>query len=393
MLAHDHLPTPLRVAHINNQDVGLYVHIPFCVKRCHFCAFYLVMQEGSRIEQFLDALDLEIALYADQMGQAGQRVSTLYLGGGTPTALSARQLAQVLTKISKDFTLTGDCEVTVEATPESLTPECLERLFKAGVTRLSLGIQSFDPDERTCLGLSSTCEEATRGIGLVKQAGFRNFNLDLIYGIPGQTGQSWNRTLQHASEYEPAHLSCYALSVERGTRFDAAVRRGELNLIEANSVKQLEIQTTEQLKRTGFCHYEISNWAQPGHDCRHNRRYWQGEEYVGLGPSAQSYIGGCRFGNVSNIEKYCQRLENGESPVKEWELLSISQQSKERVVFGLRLLEGVPIDWLEINKRDPDWAASLDFLIGEEYLVATPNHLALTAKGRQLADEIGRQLL
>ena len=378
---------------IRETDVGIYLHIPFCVKRCHFCAFYLVMQEERRIERFLGALEMEMAIYATQLGEAGQRVSTVYVGGGTPTALSAIQLSKVLTKISKEFSLTEDCEVTVEATPESLTPEYLEQLLKAGVIRLSMGIQSLDPEERTCLGLSGTLEEATQGIRLVKQAGFRTFNLDLIYGIPGQTVRSWDRTLQQACEYEPAHLSCYALSVEEGTRFDSAVRRGEVKLIETERERLLQIQASEQLDRAGYCHYEISNWAQPEQACRHNCRYWQGKEYVGFGPSAQSYRAGIRFGNVSNLEQYCERLEHGELPVAERESLSDLQQSRERVVFGLRLLDGVPIDWLETNKRDPDWAASLNSFIEEKYLVQTPNRLALTTKGRQFADEIGRQLL
>jgi len=193
-------------------SVGLYLHIPFCVKRCHFCAFYLVMQEENRIERFLRALETELALYSAQLDRAEQPVSTVYVGGGTPTALSAAQLSHVLTRVAAQFSLTDDCEVTVEATPESFTLEYVDTLREAGVTRLSMGIQTFDQEERACLGLSSTIEQATVGIQLVKQAGLTNVNLDLIYGIPGQTLLSWARTLQQACAFEPTHLSCYALS-------------------------------------------------------------------------------------------------------------------------------------------------------------------------------------
>jgi oxygen-independent coproporphyrinogen-3 oxidase len=217
--------------------------------------------------------------------------------------------------------------------------------------------------------------------------------LDVIYGIPGQTVLSWDRTLQQACEYEPTHLSCYALSVEEGTRFDSAFRRGELDLIETETERQLEVHATEQLEFAGYCQYEISNWSKPGGACRHNRRYWQAEDYLGLGPSAQSYISGCRFGNVSNLDQYCGILENGESPVAERESLSILQQGKERVAFGLRMLDGVPNDWIEPNKRDPAWAASLVSFLEEEYIVQTSERMALTPKGRQFADEIGCQLL
>jgi oxygen-independent coproporphyrinogen-3 oxidase len=234
-----------------DSEVGLYLHIPFCAKRCHFCAFYLVVQEESRIERFLRALDAEIAFYAQQLGSARQRVSTVYVGGGTPTALSVAQLSHMLTRVTAEFSLTDDCEVTVEATPESLTSEYLDTLLEAGVTRLSMGIQTFDQTERTCLGLSSSLEDAITGIRLVKQAGFTNFNLDVIYGIPGQTVFSWGRTLQQACEFEPTHLSCYALSVEEGTRFDYAFQRGELDLIETDIERQFQIHAAEQLETTG----------------------------------------------------------------------------------------------------------------------------------------------
>ncbi len=375
-----------------DSEVGLYLHIPFCAKRCHFCAFYLVVQEESRIERFLRALDAEIAFYAPQLGSARQRVSTVYVGGGTPTALSVAQLSHMLTRVTAEFSLTDDCEVTVEATPESLTSEYLDTLLEAGVTRLSMGIQTFDQTERTCLGLSSSLEDAITGIRLVKQAGFTNFNLDVIYGIPGQTVFSWGRTLQQACEFETTHLSCYALSVEEGTRFDYAFQRGELDLIETDIERQFQIHAAEQLETTGFCQYEISNWSKPGGQCRHNRRYWQGEDYLGLGPSAQSYMAGCRFGNVSNLEQYCRRLKMGELPVVEREPMSILQQDKERVVFGLRLLEGVPIDWIETNKCDPVWAASFASFLEEEFIVQTSERVALTPKGRQFADELGYQL-
>ena len=317
----------------------------------------------------------------------------MYVGGGTPTALSAVQLSQILITVRSEFSLTVDCEVTVEATPESLTSAYLDTLHGAGVTRLSMGIQTFDQAERTCLGLSSTIEDAKEGIRLVKQSGFTNFNLDVIYGIPGQTIVSWDHTLEQTCECEPNHVSCYALSVEEGTRFEHAFRRGELKPVETETEKQFQEYANEQLAVAGYDHYEISNWAKPQQACRHNQRYWQGQDFLGVGPSAQSYMAGCRFGNVSNLEQYCERLDNGESVVTEREMLSIHQQDKERVVFGLRMLDGVPKDWVEINTRDPDWAASFTSFLEEKYLVQVADRFALTAKGRQFADELGSQLL
>jgi oxygen-independent coproporphyrinogen-3 oxidase len=351
------------------------------------------MQEEKRIERFLGALEIEFRLYGGQPDFAARGVSTVYFGGGTPTALSPTQLTSVLTKVARSFSLTNECEVTVEATPESLTPQYLDALLEAGVTRLSMGIQTFDQEERIRLGLSSTIEEATAGIRLVKSTGFTNFNVDVMYGIPGQSLSSWGRTLRLACEWEPAHLSCYALSVEEGTRFDSAFRRGEYVLLEADREREFQLRAIEQLEVSGFSHYEISNWAKPGFQCRHNRRYWQGQDVVGLGPSAQSYVSGCRFGNVANLEHYCRRLEGGELPVHERESLSIIQQERERVVFGLRLLDGVPIDWITKNTHDHVWAASLASLLEEGYIMQTPEYVALTVKGRQFADTVGRRLL
>ena len=378
---------------IPDQDVGLYLHIPFCRKRCHFCAFYLVMQEEERIQWFLRALASEIGVYAAHFDFALQRISTVYVGGGTPTAISPVQLFQVLEMVRTKFSLALDCEVTVEATPESLTSDYMDTLIEAGVTRLSMGIQSFDRNERKCLGLSGNLEETIRGIELVKQSGFANVNFDLIFGIPGQTPISWARTLELASEYEPAHLSCYALTVEKGTRLEKSFREGKLNVIEGNIDQQLQMQAMKYLDRLGFSHYEISNWAKPGRECCHNRRYWLGKDYLGLGPSAQSYMAGCRFGNVSSLDRYCRQLDNETLPILEREFLTISQQQKERVVFGLRLLNGVPLEWIEPQKKDFAWMGILSSLIENKYLVQTSERMALTPKGRQFADEVGCQLL
>ncbi len=374
-------------------DVGLYIHIPFCVKRCHFCAFYLVVQEEKRIQRFLAALDREIRMYAAQLGRADDHISTVYVGGGTPTALSSRQLACVLRTVKATCSATHDCEVTVEATPESLTIDYLDMLQDANVTRLSLGIQTCHARERDCLGLSSTIEEALRGIRYVKESGFVNFNVDLIYGIPGQTFSSWELTLRQVLECDPAHLSCYALSVEEGTRFNVAFRKGALDLVETEVEQQFLTQAADALACAGYDHYEISNWAKPGYACRHNLRYWTGQDYIGLGPSAQSYVSGCRFGNVADLGQYCRQLEHGELPVAEREHLSIAQQVKERVVFGLRLLEGVATNTVRIDQQDSVWKRSLASLLDEEYLIHTDSRLALTDKGRQFADMVGQELL
>lgn len=380
---HDELPA----------DLGIYLHVPFCIKRCHFCAFYLVLHEEQRVKQFLQAIEQEIALYGDQPGMKERTVATVYVGGGTPTVLRPEQLALIFSNIRSKFSLSKNCEITVEATPESLTDKYVDSLQQAGVTRLSIGIQSFAQQERTVLGLSGTSAEAKANVQNAKLAGFSNVNLDLIYGIPNQTIQSWERTLAYALELDPSHLSCYALSLEKGTRFYNEFRRGLFEVMDPDHEACFQEQAEVQMETLKWSRYELSNWAKPGFACQHNLRYWRGLEYLGLGPSAQSFVSASRFGNVSSLEHYSKSLMAGQLPIASKELLSRFQQEKERIVFGLRLLEGVPIDWIYRASQDESWGASYESLVKEDYLLPTEKCVQLTRKGRQFADTVGMRLL
>src|SRR5690606_5057716 len=275
-------------------------------------------------------------LYAGQKDLKRRSISTIYCGGGTPTVLSSDQLTGVLARITSYFSVSPACEITVEATPESMTAGYAESLKQVGVTRLSMGIQSFDKRERSRLGLSGTVAEALSGIHTVLGAGFAHVNLDVMYGIPGQSDRTWDATLRQALEFNPSHLSCYALTLENGTRFFSEFRRGAFEQMNPDEEFAFQSRADALLCKKNFRRYEISNWAQPGHSCQHNLRYWQGLEYLGLGPSAQSYVSGCRFGNVSNLAQYVQRLAEKKLPVAESEHLSGIRQNKERIAFGLR---------------------------------------------------------
>ena len=374
-------------------DLGIYLHVPFCKKRCHFCAFYLVLHDKQRVESFLQAIEREISLYASQPGMRERTVSTVYIGGGTPTVLSPGQLAAIFSRIRSGFSLSQQCEITVEATPDSLTDQYADFLQQAGVTRVSIGVQSFDQQERTMLGLSGTVAEAISGVQIAKQAGFTNINLDLIYGIPTQTVQSWEMTLTQALELDPSHLSLYALSLEKGTRFYTEFRRGLFEVMDPDYEACFLQQAETQLEPPQLSRYELSNWAKPGYACQHNLRYWRGLEYLGLGPSAQSYVSESRYGNVSSIEHYSKRLGAGQLPIANREILSRAQQDKERIVFGLRLLEGVPIDWVQRASQDDVWAKSFESMVKERYLFETDTGVHLTQKGRRFADTVGMRLL
>ena len=374
-------------------DLGLYIHIPFCQKRCHFCAFSLQIHREDGAQAYLAALERELALYALDETICQRPVSTMYVGGGTPTVLSSEQLSFIFTLIKKVFSLQAGVEITVEATPDTVTAENLHGFRELGVTRLSMGAQSFEETEWKRLGRSGWCDTIMASVDLAHSSGFQNVNLDLMYGLPEQTLESWQTTLEKAVQLSPTHLSCYALTIEEGTRFSVDRRRGMLedsNPLMENAMEELAVSF---LAGAGYQRYEISNYAQSGFRCRHNLRYWQGLDYLGLGPSAQSYVNGVRFGNIEDLGRYSQCLENGALPYADVESLSTRQINRERVVFGLRLMEGLPLQELEAFPRDHQWQSSINRFLQEGVLCQTQTSLKLTALGRRFVDSVAIELL
>lgn len=377
---------------IFSDDVGLYIHIPFCAQRCHFCAFYLVIQDEQRVTQFLVDLKKEITLWASQGNTILQNISTVYIGGGTPTVLSATQLDEILCCLSAHWSLDPQIEITVESTPESVTAEKITDLKKAGVTRFSMGVQSFDAGEREKLGLQAGVQPVQTAVRAAQAAGLDNINLDLIYGIPGQTASSWNDNLAQTLALQPRHLSCYALSMEEGTRFFRQWQQGTLRTCDSEEEQVFQELADEQASKAGLTRYEISNWAYSGYACRHNRRYWQGQDYLGLGPSAQSYVGGFRWGNAHDLLRYSKRLGEGQLPVQNVERLEVTRQRKERVVFGLRQVDGIPTKWVHDLEHDLEWSRALAQLLSDHLVTQIGDRYRLTRKGQQFADTVGQAL-
>jgi len=287
-----------------NRPFGLYVHIPFCRERCHFCAFYLELHRGPSAEAFLRALQTEIHLYGAEKVNGGRPVQSVYFGGGTPTVLAAAQLTAILDAVRDAFDLPPECEITVEAHPGTVTDTDLSALRRAGVTRLSFGAESMQDADLTAIGRPGSRRETVGALVAAREAGFTNINLDLMYGLPGQTVESWTRTISACCDLSPTHLSCYALTVEAGTRLAQEVRRDPGKIPHAQIQIEMDHAAQQVLRDAGYVRYEISNYARPGFECRHNLLYWTQGDYLGLGPSAQSFIGGVRFGNVANLAAY-----------------------------------------------------------------------------------------
>ena len=309
---------------------GVYIHIPFCIKKCKYCDFNSFSACEKEKAVYLHALFLEMGKYS------GEIVDTVFVGGGTPTSLSAEQLESLLQNIQKIFTLSETCEFTLEANPKTLDEEKLEILKKYGANRISIGVQSFNDDELLKLGRIHTAREAEETITLAKRY-FDNISIDLMCAIPNQTKESFKDNLEKAFSLNPQHISCYSLILEEGTPLFEEAQKGLLNLPDENAEREIYDFAVEEMEKHGYLQYEISNFAKSGYRSRHNIKYWECEEYIGIGLSAHSYLDGIRFSNTDDFSSYI----NGEFLSEERETLSKEDKMSEFMILGLRMTEGV----------------------------------------------------
>jgi len=371
---------------------GLYIHIPFCHQRCHFCAFYLEIHQARAAEEFVSALLTEVRVYGESGVLRQDPLDSIYFGGGTPTTLSSQQLATLLATSAQVFGLAPDAEVTIEAHPGSVSRDSLAHLREAGCTRLSFGAESMDQTELDRVGRPGSPSTTLHVMAMAREAGFTNINLDLMYGLPGQTLESWATSLRQTIELAPEHLSCYALTIEEGTHLKSAIQRGLIPAPDEELQNRMEDLAEEILGRAGYDRYEISNYCRPGCASRHNRLHWTGGHYLGVGPSAQSYIGGRRFGNVSDLTAYKAALRNGRLPVSESDQLTQAGESCERLIFGLRLVDGISLTQTGALSF-PELSREVDKLLADELLERKGDLVRLTTRGRRYADTVAVSLL
>lgn len=309
---------------------GLYIHIPFCIKKCKYCDFTSFSKCNEEKVAYLDALFSEMQKYS------GTFVNTVFIGGGTPTSLTAQQLETMLQNIKKYFFLSKYCEFTVEANPKTLDKEKLKILKKYGVNRLSIGVQSFNDNELKKLGRVHTGIEAEETIRLVQKY-FKNISIDLMCAIPDQTKESFRENLEKAFSLKPQHISCYSLILEEGTPLYNEYEKGLLTLPDEDTEREIYDIACYEMEKHGYRQYEISNFAQSGYESRHNTKYWRCDEYIGIGLSAHSYIDGVRFSNTDDFSSYIK----GEFLSGESEVLSKDDKMSEFMILGLRMTEGI----------------------------------------------------
>lgn len=327
-------------------SAGIYLHVPFCIFKCPYCDFYSIesgIDEESSRNSFVDSLLSEIKVNPP----TNLDIGTVYFGGGTPSMLSGDQIKEILDSLKKHFRILGEAEITLEANPDEIKKDKLHAYKEAGVNRLSIGVQSFQPEELKTLGRIHSPEDIVAAVEAARESGFENFNLDLIYGIPGQSVDSVRENVKKVIRLKPKHISVYSLTYEEGTPFYGMKERGEITPVDEKLEAEMSAAIIEFLENADYKRYEISSYSLPGYKSMHNSSYWNGATYYGFGPSAHSFDGKVRWWNLPDVDSYIKKINNGESPIAGREELSREQLIFERIFLKLRTTEGLHLPSFE----------------------------------------------
>ncbi len=357
---------------------GVYVHVPFCLTRCGYCDFNAYAGLGHLAPRYMAAVRGEADLAAPDWER--ERVASVFLGGGTPTTLEAEDLRCLLEHLRTRFDVQPDAEISIEANPDSVDARKLGALLAAGYGRISMGAQSFDPSVLAALERVHTPDSVRRAFAAARAAGYESVNLDLIYGAHGETIESWLATLEEAVDLGPEHVSAYALTVEPATPLGRKVEAGLVPAPDPDLQADMYGAACEVLAAAGYSHYEVSNWARPGFECRHNLGYWERRPYLGLGAGAHSYRGGRRWWNVRPLDSYVRAVESGALPLGGWERLTEAAGRLEDLFLGLRTIGGVPAALVE-----PARARSF---LNDGLLARREGRLVATERGMLVLNEL-----
>jgi len=370
-----------------SQDIALYIHFPFCRRRCSYCSFVSYQGREADIPVYVKALNKELAVRA-----AGQRVRSIYFGGGTPSLLSPEQVREILSTVYSLFAVEAGAEVTLEANPGTIDRRYLTAVKAIGINRLSLGMQSLDDNELALLGRIHTASEARAAVRLARDAGFTNLSFDLIYGLPNQALAGWRKTLDDVIDLNPEHISLYPLTLEDRVPLRLAIERGEIPQIDPDLTADQYELAQDMLQEHGYNHYEISNWAKEGYECRHNLVYWHNLPYLGAGVAAHSYIDGHRLANTADLDSYLNAFSGNLLPARELdEEIGPELKLSETVILGLRLSEGIGLD--DIKRRfGVDLLRHYERQINETaasgLLEYSGQRIRLTRRGKLLGNEV-----
>jgi oxygen-independent coproporphyrinogen-3 oxidase len=370
---------------------GIYIHIPFCATRCHYCNFATGGYESELARRYTAAVRDEIERADVSNNPMLRRVDTIYFGGGTPTTLTAGQISSLIDACRLRFDVSPDSEITAESNPGSVSQNYLEELRSAGVNRLSFGVQSFDDAELGMIGRTHSAEEAREAVRTARDAGFANVSIDLIAGLPEQQMETWRRNLEEAFALAPDHLSVYLLELYKDAPLLHRIKRGELRAIDDELTVEMYFALMDEAERRGFERYEISNWARPGFESRHNLKYWTGAPYWAFGISAAGYDGRTRWSNTRNIHEYLTKIESGQTAVAERIELDDDNLQSENLFLRLRLKDGVDLDEhlrrFSVNPLER-YRGEIERLQEAGLIELDANRLKISRAGTVLANEV-----
>ncbi len=378
-----------------DMSLGIYLHYPFCRNRCSYCDFYKELYDSDLQIRFFDALTIETELIARKYAQ-GRRVISLFIGGGTPSLMPSDRLAAWVKQVRQLFDVEEDMEFSIETNPESVTLELLTAFRSIGINRPLFGIQSFNSDLLMLMDRKHSPRDSHRAIYHTNATGFRNFGVDLIFGLPGQTANMLEADLEQLFDLAPPHISFYQLTIEEGTRLASQVADGRIRIPEEEMNLALYRLGVRKMEEAGYKRYEVSSFAQPGYECRHNLGYWEGAEYIGLGPSAHSFVDNQRSANQSSLSLYLESLHKQQLP-RIIDKSGIEERMTEAIMLGLRLTRGISRE--QFQKR---FGCSLqsrlnrkqyDLLVESGHLISDDDSLRLSGEGFNLIDEITGRLL
>jgi len=371
---------------------GIYVHIPFCVRKCAYCDFYSIT-DLEKIPSFVDALALEIKMVDVPVSD----VDTIYIGGGTPSLLDPEKIKYLIDTICNRFCVISAPEITMEVNPGTVKPEKFAGYRKAGVNRINIGVQSFSNQSLAFLSRIHTADEAVSCVNLARHAGFENIGLDLIYGLPEQTEKLWQFDLESAVKLKPEHFSCYMLTYEPETPMTKDLINKRFKALSENNTSALFDFTTRFLEENGYLHYEVSNYATSIETRSiHNQKYWSYTPYIGFGPSAHSFIGNKRYWNVRSVNSYLQRIQSGQCPVAETETLDLKQQMMEVVYLRLRCAEGICMADFESRFHvcfNQLFGHVVDLFEPKDFVKIIDGHCRLTRRGMRFSDGIASRFI
>lgn len=370
-----------------NKPFSLYVHVPYCSKRCGYCDFNTYtpseLDREDQIESWLNSAVKEIEL-ARRVLKEELTIDTIFFGGGTPSLLDSNTVDNFIQSVKSNFKLKPGLEITIEANPDSITEEKSQRWLNSGINRVSIGMQSSTKEVLKKLDRTHNPDNVSHSVDILKKSGFNNFSLDLIYGTPGESLNDWENSLKDAIALNPPHISAYSLVIEPGTKMGAQLNRGEISQVNDDEAADKYQLADEILNKNNYSWYEISNWAKKDKECKHNLNYWLGNNWWGIGPGAHSHVNGVRWWNHKLPKVWRELLEKQNSPALAREVLSEDQIKSEQIMLLSRLRTGLGNQELDENR--------IENLIANQLATLDANKIVLTLKGRLLADEVFRQL-